>query len=56
MNFTKKEKSIFLKEETKIEIIYGGLRGLKEIPELIILTDIKKDKIVINEAKRLKIK
>ncbi|WP_433927822.1 30S ribosomal protein S2 [Candidatus Carsonella ruddii] len=56
MNFTKKEKNIFLKEEMKIEIIYGGLRGLDKNPDLIILTDIKKDKIVVNEAKRLKIK
>ncbi|MGP4128086.1 MAG: 30S ribosomal protein S2 [Candidatus Carsonella ruddii] len=56
MNFTKKEKNLFLKKEKKIEILYGGLKTMFNIPELIIITDIKKDKIAINEAKRLKIK
>ncbi|WMC19883.1 MAG: 30S ribosomal protein S2 [Candidatus Carsonella ruddii] len=56
MNFTKKEKSLFLKKEKKIEILYGGLKKMFNIPDLIIITDIKKDKIAINEAKRLKIK
>lgn len=56
MNFTKKEKNMFLKEELKIETIYGGLRGMVENPDLIIITDIKKDRVAINEAKKLKIK
>ncbi|WMC20479.1 MAG: 30S ribosomal protein S2 [Candidatus Carsonella ruddii] len=56
MNFTKKEKNLFLKKEKKIEILYGGLKKMFSIPDLIIITDIKKDKIAINEAKRLKIK
>lgn len=56
LKFTKKEKNIFLKKEQKIEIIYGGLRGMVNHPYLVIVTDIKKDKIAINEAKRLKIK
>ncbi|XOD39004.1 MAG: 30S ribosomal protein S2 [Candidatus Carsonella ruddii] len=56
MNFTKKEKNIFFKEEFKIETIYGGLRGMSKLPDLIIVTDIKKDKVAINEAKKLKIK
>ncbi|XZR53021.1 MAG: 30S ribosomal protein S2 [Candidatus Carsonella ruddii] len=56
MNFTKKEKSLFLKKEKKIEILYGGLKTMISLPDLIIITDIKKDKIAINEAKRLKIK
>ncbi|WMC19481.1 MAG: 30S ribosomal protein S2 [Candidatus Carsonella ruddii] len=56
MNFTKKEKNLFLKKEKKIEILYGGLKTLLFLPDLIIITDVKKDKIAINEAKRLKIK
>ncbi|BFI90839.1 30S ribosomal protein S2 [Candidatus Carsonella ruddii] len=56
MNFTKKEKNLFLKKEKKIEILYGGLKQMSSIPDLIIITDIKKEKIAINEAKRLKIK
>ncbi|AQU89439.1 30S ribosomal protein S2 [Candidatus Carsonella ruddii] len=56
MNFTKKEKNIFFKEEFKIETIYGGLRGMHKLPDLIIITDIKKDKVAVNEAKKLKIK
>ncbi|AFP83874.1 30S ribosomal protein S2 [Candidatus Carsonella ruddii] len=55
-NFTKKEKSIFLKREKKIEFLYGGLKTMKKIPDLVFITDINKDKIIINEAKRLKIK
>ncbi|AGS06510.1 30S ribosomal protein S2 [Candidatus Carsonella ruddii] len=56
MNYTKKEKNLFLKEEKKIEILYGGLRSMNSKPDLIILTDIKKDKIAVNEAKRVGIK
>ncbi|AFP84066.1 ribosomal protein S2 [Candidatus Carsonella ruddii HT isolate Thao2000] len=55
-NFTKKEKNIFLKKEKKIEFLYGGLKNMVKKPDLIFLTDIKKDKIIINEAKRLNIK
>ncbi|MGK2912668.1 MAG: 30S ribosomal protein S2 [Candidatus Carsonella ruddii] len=56
LNFTKKEKNIFIKEEIKIETIYGGLRNMIIKPDLIIITDIKKDKIAIKEANRLNIK
>ncbi|AFP83683.1 ribosomal protein S2 [Candidatus Carsonella ruddii CS isolate Thao2000] len=54
--FTKKEKSIFLKEKQNIEYLYGGLRYLKNNPEIIFITDINKEKIAINEAFRLNIK
>ncbi|XRA05441.1 MAG: 30S ribosomal protein S2 [Candidatus Carsonella ruddii] len=56
LNFTKKEKNIFIKKEIKIETIYGGLRTMIKKPYLIIITDIKKDKIAITEANRLNIK
>ncbi|AFP83493.1 30S ribosomal protein S2 [Candidatus Carsonella ruddii] len=53
--FTKKEKSIFLKEKNNIEYLYGGLRFLKHKPDIIFITDINKEKIAINEAFRLNI-
>ncbi|BAF35051.1 ribosomal protein S2 [Candidatus Carsonella ruddii PV] len=55
-SYTKKEKISFLKKEKKIEILFGGFRNLKKTPKLIIISDINKDKIIVNEAKRLKIK
>ncbi|AFP84247.1 30S ribosomal protein S2 [Candidatus Carsonella ruddii] len=55
-NYTKKEKIFFLKKEKKIEVLFGGFRNLKKIPKLILITDINKEKIIINEAKRLNIK
>ncbi|MGK2930999.1 MAG: 30S ribosomal protein S2 [Candidatus Carsonella ruddii] len=55
-NFTKKEKNIFIKEEIKIETIYGGLRNMISKPDLIIITDVKKDKIAVKEANRLNVK
>ncbi|MFI4883717.1 MAG: 30S ribosomal protein S2 [Candidatus Carsonella ruddii] len=56
INFTKKEKNILIKKNLKIETIYGGLRNLVNKPDLIIITDIKKDKIAIKEANRMNIK
>lgn len=56
MNFTKKEKNIFLKEEKKIEILFGGLKNLKKNPDFIFTIDPVKDKIAIDEAFRLNIK
>ncbi|MFI4913468.1 MAG: 30S ribosomal protein S2 [Candidatus Carsonella ruddii] len=56
LNFTKKEKNIFIKKQIKIENIYSGLRTMIDKPDLIIITDIKKDKIAIKEANRLNIK
>ncbi|MFI4870084.1 MAG: 30S ribosomal protein S2 [Candidatus Carsonella ruddii] len=56
INFTKKEKNIFIKKEIKIETIYGGLRNMLNKPDLIIITDVKKNKIAIKEAKRMNIK
>ncbi|MGK2916003.1 MAG: 30S ribosomal protein S2 [Candidatus Carsonella ruddii] len=53
---TKKEKNIFIKKEIKIETLYGGLRNMIKKPDLIIITDIKKDKIAIKEANRMNIK
>ncbi|MFI4878662.1 MAG: 30S ribosomal protein S2 [Candidatus Carsonella ruddii] len=40
----------------KIEILYGGLRNMINKPDLIIITDIKKDKTAVKEANRLNIK
>ncbi|MFI4883883.1 MAG: 30S ribosomal protein S2 [Candidatus Carsonella ruddii] len=54
--FTKKEQNIFIKKEIKTETIYGGLRNMIKKPDLIIITDIKKDKIAINEANKMNIK
>jgi len=48
--FTKKERVLFDKEIAKLERIVGGVAGLKEVPELVIVIDTHKEKLAVKEA------
>ncbi len=53
--YTKKEKSELDKEYEKLKNSLGGLRDLKGLPAALFVADILKDKIAVQEARKLKI-
>ena len=48
--FTKKEQVLFDKEISRLERIVGGLANLKDVPELVLVIDTHKEKLVVKEA------
>ena len=52
---TKKEKSDLDKEYAKLQLSLGGLRDLRGIPAALFVVDVIKDKIAIQEARKLNI-
>ena len=50
---SKKERRGFTKELYKLNRYFGGLRKLKKLPDIMFLTDVKKDQLAILEAARL---
>ena len=54
-HYTKKEKAQFEKEKRRLEKNLGGLIGLTQQPDCLVVVDSKKEEIAVQEAKRLKI-
>ena len=52
---TKKEIALLNKERTRLISDLGGIREMVQVPEAIILVDVKKEEIAVREAKRLNI-
>ena len=48
--FTKKEQVLFDKEIARLDRVVGGLSNLKEVPEIVIVIDTHKEKLVVKEA------
>lgn len=53
--YTKKEKLVFSREAKKLNVLIGGIRELKEIPQAIFVLDVKQEKTAVREAQRKKI-
>ena len=53
--YSKKEKSRIEKEYNKMEECFRGIKDMKDIPSVLFIVDIKKEKIALSEAKRLNI-
>lgn len=53
--YTKKEASQLRKSIEKLETTLGGVSNLDSLPHVIFLTDVIRDKIVVREAKKVKI-
>ena len=49
--YTKKERAKFDKELEGLEIKFKGIRDLKQLPEVIFVCDMRKDKIAVKEAR-----
>ncbi|MGC9327299.1 MAG: 30S ribosomal protein S2 [Candidatus Hinthialibacter sp.] len=54
-NRTKKERLMMAKEKVKLEKNLAGIRDMDDLPAAIFVTDTRKDRIAVLEAKRLNI-
>lgn len=54
-HLTKNERLKIEKNLQKSDVIFGGLRNLKKIPDVIVVVDAKKEEIAIKEANNKKI-
>lgn len=54
--YTKKERADLDKELKKLEIKFGGIKELEKIPDAIFVVDIRKDILVVKEARKKGIK
>lgn len=54
--YTKKERAEFDKEIEDLESKFGGIRNLEKVPDAILILDMKKDRVAINEAKAKNVK
>ncbi len=48
--YTKKEQILFDKEIAKLERVVGGISTLKEAPEVVVVVDTHKERLVVKEA------
>lgn len=54
--YTKKERSDIEKEIKKLEMKFGGIKNMQNLPDAIFVIDMKKDKLAIKEARMKGIK
>lgn len=52
---TKKEKLLIEREIEKLKVMFGGLRNLKKLPEVMVVIDPRKEMIAVEEANQLNI-
>lgn len=50
--YTKKERVLLEREVARLERFFGGISGLKERPDMLIIVDIRREATAIREAKR----
>lgn len=53
--FTKKEASQFLREKARLAKYFGGVKGMRDLPDAIFVVDPRKERIAVSEARRKKI-
>ena len=53
--YSKKERSRIEKEYRKMEESFRGIKDMKELPSVLFIVDIKKERIALNEARKLEI-
>ncbi len=53
--YSKKERSRIEKEYNKMEECFRGIKDMKDLPSVLFIVDIKKERIALNEAKKLNI-
>lgn len=53
--YTKKEASELRKTIEKLESALGGVRDLDALPDVVFVVDVLRDRIAVNEAKKMKI-
>jgi small subunit ribosomal protein S2 len=51
--FTKKEEARFREERDKLELYFGGIRGMTRTPAIAYIVDLKKEHICVKECTKL---
>ncbi len=51
--FTKKEQAAFDQEISHLNRIFGGIKEMRDLPQAIFIVDVPREKIAIDEARRL---
>ncbi len=51
-HYTKKEQLLIDRQVTKLELLVGGIRNLKELPEAIVLASARREQTAVREANR----
>lgn len=51
--FTKRERLLIDREITDLDNMFGGLRGMKKVPDALVIVDPKSELIAAEEAKKL---
>ena len=54
-NYTKKEQLLFSREKIKLDATLGGISEMRGLPAAMIIIDIKKEHIAVDEARKLNI-
>jgi len=54
--YTKKERAKIDKELKELQLKFGGIKNLKELPDAIFVLDMKKDNLAVKEAREKGIK
>jgi len=50
--YTKKERLLIDREIDRLENLFGGLSGMKELPAVLVVVDIRREKTAVSEAKK----
>lgn len=53
--YTKKERLLIEREIEKLEKLFEGIKGLKKLPEAMVVADINYDDIAVAEARKVKV-
>lgn len=53
--YTKHERLLIDREIAKLEIMYGGLRGLEDLPAALFIVDTKHEHIAVEEAAKMRV-
>jgi len=54
--YTKKERAKIDQELNNLEVKFGGIKNLERVPDAILVLDMKKDRVAIDEARIKKVK
>lgn len=52
---TKKEKLMIEREIAKLKVMFGGLRNMKKLPDVVVVIDPRRESIAVEEANQMNI-
>ncbi|MDE2311810.1 MAG: 30S ribosomal protein S2 [Patescibacteria group bacterium] len=55
-HYTKKERLLVEREIEKLKKLFEGIAGMRKLPEVIFVTDVKHDAIAVREAQKSRVK